>query len=534
MFKPARRNFSGMHDRGANIPSHRNRRFPAAIRSARLLPSMSRKLVGTLHQVRDWAGRQLDERHLVGSLLAPRPLLERVVHFWVLVGRTYLRNHCALRAAALSYTTLLALIPLLAVLISISGSLLKRHGEEAIMRFVDEVVQVVTPGMEGPARPPELTYAPPVSSISPAASPTGAASPQESSPDEITVSREEVEQRIKGFIANIQTGTLGISGMIALLVLAIGLIHRVEETINDIWGVTRGRSWHLRLAYYSAVLLLGPVLIAATVTLTSADQVLSIREFFKARLPLGTLLDQTAMSLMPYAVLSVGFTVLYVAMPNTRVRWRAAALGGVLAGCLWQVNSELSVLYASRVITYSRIYGGFAMVPLLMLAMYLHWLILLLGAQVSYVAQNGRTYLGDLLADWVNQRSRERLAFRVMVEAGRAFRFGATAPKVSSLAEQAQAPVRLVEQVVRVLLKARLLNEVNGGEATFVPARPLDAITARDILHALRDDDGDDFPGRPIAEVDDELDALLAAEDQAASQITLEALVSREKPAKVS
>lgn len=502
---------------------------------------MSRKLVDKLRRIRHWAVRQLDEKHLVSSLLAPRPVIERFLHFWVLVGRTYLRNHCAQRAAALSYATLLALIPLLAILISVSGSLLKRHGEDALMRLVDEVVQAVTPGVqsaqaasekgqEPPA--PETTTAPAGETDTGAEIPAAAPAPADS--DQITVSREEVAERIREFIGNIQTGSLGIGGVIALLVLAIGLINRVEETLNDLWGVTRGRSLHLRLAYYSAVLLLGPILLVATVTLTSADQVLAIREFFKERLPLGALLDKTATSLMPYVVLSVGFTLLYVALPNTRVKWRAAALGGVLAGCLWQVNSQLSVLYASRVITYSRIYGGFAMVPLLMLAMYLHWMILLLGAQISYVAQNGRTYLEDLLAHWVNQRSRERLAFRVMVNAGRAFQFGSAPPRIATLAEEAEAPVRLVEQVVEVLLKARLLHEVNGGEPTFAPARPLESINARDILHALRDNDGDAFPGRPIAQVDDELDALLAAEDAAANKITLESLVAQDIQAKAS
>jgi membrane protein len=495
---------------------------------------MSRKFLATLRRFLHWAGNQLDERHLVGSLLAPSPLLERFIHFWVLVGRTYLRNHCALRAAALSYATLLALIPLLAVLLSVSGSLLKRHGEDALMRLVDQVVAAVTPGVRAGEDADDPAAQEPGAEATPSpeeTDDTGAdpAAGAGSDADQITVSREEVAVKIREFIGNIQTGSLGIGGMIALLVLAIGLINRVEETLNDLWGVTRGRSLHLRLAYYSAVLLLGPILLVATITLTSADQVQGIREFFKEQLPMGTVLDQTVVSLMPYVVLSIGFTLLYFALPNTRVKWRAAALGGVLAGCLWQINSELSVLYASRVITYSRIYGGFAMVPLLMLAMYLHWLILLLGAQISYVAQNGRAYLEDLLAHWVNQRTRERLAFRIMVKAGRAFQFASKPPRVATLAEEAEAPVRLVQQVVEILLKAGLLHEVNGGEPTFVPARPLKNINARDILHALRDNDGDAFPGRPIEDVDDELDTLLAAEDAAASGITLEGLVAEDE-----
>jgi membrane protein len=465
-----------------------------------------------------------DEQHLVRHGLNPRSGWERFAHFWVLVGRSFTRNRCPLRAAALSYTTLLALVPLLAVLISVSGSLLKRQGEEPIMRFIDQVVQAVTPGMETNV---VVTVLPPTTgeAKNPSAPDSAAPAPatEQSVPDtgQITVSREEVAQRIKEFISNIQTGTLGVGGMIALLVLAFGLINRVDDTLNAIWGVTRRRPWHLRLAYYSAALLLGPILLTAAITLTSADHVQSARELIKTTAPWGAWLDQTFVGLMPYFILSVAFSLLYAAAPNTRVQWRAALVGGVLAGCLWQLNSQLSVFYASRVITYSRIYGSLSMVPLLMLAMYLHWLILLLGAQVSYVWQHGRTYLQDLQAENVNQRTRERLAFQIMTLAARAFHDGAPPPTIAALAEAARTSPRLVSQVVRALVAGRLLNEINGGAPAYVPARPLERITARDVLHALRDTDGFPVPLRVEETVEQKLAALAAAEEQCAATLTL-------------
>jgi membrane protein len=470
----------------------------------------------------------LDEQHLARHGVNPRSGWERFAHFWVLVGRSFSRNRCPLRAAALSYTTLLALVPLLAVLISLSGSLLKRQGEEPIMRFIDEVVQAVTPGMDTNV----VVSVPPPASVGPETPAPGRAASapvsEQSAPnaDRITVSREEVARRIKEFIGNIQTGTLGVGGMIALLVLAFGLINRVDDTLNAIWGVTRQRPWHLRLAYYSAALLLGPILLTAAVTLTSADHVQSARELIKTAAPWGAWLDQTFVGLMPYFILSAAFSLLYVAAPNTRVQWRAALVGGVLAGCLWQLNSQLSVFYASRVITYSRIYGSLSMVPLLMLAMYLHWLILLLGAQVSYVWQNGRAYLQDLQAENVNQRTRERLAFHVMTLAARAFHDGMPPPTLAVLAESARTSPRLVGQVVRALVEGRLLNEINGGAPAYVPARPLERITARDILRALRDRDGFAVPLRVAEEVERQLAALVAAEEESAAALTLAQLAA--------
>lgn len=475
-------------------------------------------------------GRLTDERHLAAALHAPLGLGERLLHFWVLVWRTYMQNRCALRAAALSYATLLALVPLFAVLISISGSLLKRHGEEAIMKLVDEVVMAITPGMDTPPEPAPAAPGPTATNVvtqvpavsGQTTSPAAAAPP---AGDQIRISRAEVRARIQQFIANIQTGALGVGGMIALLVLTIGLINRVEQTLNDIWGVHRGRAWHLRLAYYCAVLVLGPVLLALAMTLTGADYVQSAREFFKSHLPWGDLLDRTFIGLLPYGVLGVAFTLLYFALPNTKVKFHAALIGGVLAGCLWQLNNQLGALYASRVLTYSRIYGSVAMIPLLMLTLYLHWLILLLGAQVSYVVQHGRTYLEDLAAGHISQRSRERLAFHVVLEAGRAFVHGQPPPDVVSLAEQTRAPIRVVEEVTRQLVARRILHEVNGGQTGLAPARPLEILTVADVLHALRDGPHEDAPCTLETRLPERLERLLAEADHAARLLTLRELL---------
>lgn len=492
---------------------------------------MNRKWRERLRRFRRRLSRLSDERHLVAAIHAPLGLGERLLHFWVLVWRTYMQNRCALRAAALSYATLLALVPLLAVLISISGSLLKRHGEEAIMKLVDEVVLIITPGMDNTPAPgseePATTATNLVNEASAlsgesAVPATSAGTPAD---DQIRISRVEVRARIQRFIANIQTGALGIGGMIALLVLTVGLINRVEQTLNDIWGVHRGRPWHLRLAYYCAVLVLGPVLLALAMTLTGADYVQSAREFLKSHLPLGALLDRTFIGLLPFGVLSIACTLLYFALPNTRVKFHAALVGGVLAGCLWQWNNQLGALYASRVLTYSRIYGSVAMVPLLMLTLYLHWLILLLGAQVSYVVQHGRTYLEDLAAGHIPQRSRERLAFHIVLEAGRAFLEGRPPPEPASLAEQTRVPVRVVEEVIRHLVARRILHEVNSDGLGLAPARPLELLTVADVLSALRDGLQEPPPCDLITSLPAPLERLLAVAEQEARRLTLRELL---------
>lgn len=431
---------------------------------------------------------------------------EEFVHFWVLVFRCFSRNRCGARAAALAYTSLLALVPLLAVAISVSGSLLKRQGEEPIMRLIDRLVEGVTPGFsetEGD-RPPARAVADLVSVPPPATDPAvGLPQSEGAEPlaavarpdavddaDQITLSREEIKEQIKQFVANIQTGALGVSGMLALLLLAFGLIYRIEETLNDIWGVEEGRSWHGRVAYYTAALMLGPVLLAAALTLTGTDQVQSARLFIRDTLPGGAWIERSLLGVLPYGIVSLTFTLLYGVMPNTRVRWWAALTGGVFAGCLWQLNSTLGVLYVSRVATYSHVYGGLGLVLLFMLGLYLSWWILLLGAQVAYALQNHSRHVEIQQSAGINQRSRERAALHIMAEVGRAFLSGAPPPLVSVLVQRTRLPAELVRDVVRILGAARLLHEVSGPEPAYAPARSPGRITAADITEAMRVHDG--------------------------------------------
>src|SRR5207244_6839827 len=114
----------------------------------------------------------------------------------------------------------------------------------------------------------------------------------------------------------------------------------------------------------------------------------------------------------PFAVLWVAFSLMYGLMPNTQVRVKAALAGGVFAGTLWQVNSWLSTLYVSRVVTYNKIYGALGVIPVLLVGLYFSWLIVLLGAQVAYATQHIRIYLQRRASERIDQRGRELVACR--------------------------------------------------------------------------------------------------------------------------
>jgi membrane protein len=190
--------------------------------------------------------------------------------------------------------------------------------------------------------------------------------------------------------------------------------------------------------------------------------------------------------LLPFLVLSLAFTLLYQLMPNTRVQWRAALVGGTVGGTLWQLNNILSVKYFSKAVTYSQIYGSLSIIPLLLVGIYTSWLILLFGAQVAYAFQNRQSYLQEKVAETVNHRGREFIALRLMTRIAQRFQAGEKPEGTGPLAETLAVPSRLVSKIVASLEKAGLLVQVVDDDTAYVPARPLEQITAYDVLQALR------------------------------------------------
>jgi uncharacterized BrkB/YihY/UPF0761 family membrane protein/DNA-binding IscR family transcriptional regulator len=173
---------------------------------------------------------------------AKRPLFLRFAHFWLLVGKSFVRNRCPVRASALAYTTLLALIPLLAVGVSIGTSFLQSQGKQPVEDMIRGLVRNVAPMLDLEVK-------------------TGAAGSENN--------LDKVVTNINEFIGKVNTGTVGITGTIALIFVAIGLLRTIEATFNDIWGITHGRGWVASIIQYWATITLGPVVLLLVVGLTT-------------------------------------------------------------------------------------------------------------------------------------------------------------------------------------------------------------------------------------------------------------------------
>ena len=479
---------------------------------------------------------------------------ERFVHFWVLVCRSFVRNRCPVRASALSYTTLLALIPMLAVAMGVASIVLKNEGEarirHVIQSFVDNVIP--TPGGKPgtPAAAPQTSTnisdaltAPQFDSstfqgvyhgantldasilASSNSTPTTLSSSASAAEVKQNVSKQASEV-IYDFAQKSYSKTLGITGVIFLLLTAILTLTRVEETFNDMWGVTRGRDWWSRITNYFFTIIVGPVLLISAVGMANGQNFAKTRDVLEAIPFIQTIFS----TYLPVIIICFTFAMLYKLVPNTKVDFGAALVGGTLAGLAWNSYNHLGFLLISSVSSANAIYGGLAVIPLLMGGLYVVWLTILFGAQVAYAFQNRAAYLQDKLAENVNQRGREFVALRLMTCIGQRFNRGQKPVTIREISAELGIPSKLVQQVLQTLLAAQLVVEIAGVEAGYSPARPLDTINCHDVLVAMRATHGQepatrDEPAR--IEGLGEFARIQAAEREAATSVTMLALVNR-------
>lgn len=455
---------------------------------------MANETLNKLKEISEKTRAFLDEKELERQAGERSPWLHRFAHFWLLVGKSFVRNRCPVRASSLAYTSLLALIPMLAVALSVTTSVLKSQGEEPIRKLVGKLVDSLAPYAVAPVDPNDRQAV--------------------EARELASAKREEAVQKINEFIRNTQSGAIGLTGTIALVAVAISMLMRIEATFNDIWGVTRGRSWYTQIILYWAVISLGPILLIVSLGLTSGPHLETTKKLLLAMPFIGSLLFR----ILPLLVLSLAFAVFYQLMPNTRVQWQAAAVGGLVAGTLWHLNNLLGVNFVSRVTQNNAIYGSLGMVPVFMIGLYLGWLILLFGGQVSYAFQNRVTYVAERQSERVNHSGREFVAVRVMTRLARSFQEGAKPPSVSRISRELGVPSRLVGQLLQMLLQARLVVETLDKENGFAPARPPAQIAVSDILAALRTAQGEEIATRDDEErrrVRLELERIRAAEREA-------------------
>lgn len=338
--------------------------------------------------------------------------------------------------------------------------------------------------------------------------------------------RASIEPFLDRFVKNAHATSAGLVGGALLVLSAVSLFGHVERAVNGIWGVRRARPLPQRALLYWTGLTLGPLLLAGSLTLGHA-----VGAVLKAA-PVGLFLVRAAAVLMSCLLFGAG----YLFLPVTRVRPWAAAVGGLVAGLAWEVAKALYTLAVARFFRYHAIYGSVAAIPIFLLWLYVSWTLVLFGARVAFVAQHARIILaGHPPAGQGTALGRELLGARVMLEIAAAFRAGARPPDAAEVALRIGTFAEPVRDIAAVLRARGLALEVAGGG--LVPGRPLEQISLADVRSAIAGDP----PAADASPADALLSSILAgAEGAAASALARRSLaelcsaVEQQEPAATS
>lgn len=274
-------------------------------------------------------------------------------------------------------------------------------------------------------------------------------------------------------------------GLIFLLYTLISLTSNIEEAFNTIWFVKRSRNIYQQVTDYISIFLLIPFVLV----ITSGLNIFIMA--FRTILPDIELVSSTMsffLQVSPVVFASLSFMALYKLMPNTRVKWRHTIGPSFLAGTVFMVVEWLYVHYQIKLSAYNAIYGSFAAIPLLMLWIQISWCICLFGAQLCYANQNLKTYAFERISDRLSRRYRDTLILLLMSRICKHFVSGLKPFTAHRLAVDTHLPDSLVAILLNELTSMQLLVEahnVPGDEPHFLPAIDIHRITVGMLMHRI-------------------------------------------------
>jgi membrane protein len=368
-----------------------------------------------------------------------KQLGQNALRVLILVYRDFGRDNCMLRASALTYATLLAIVPLLAFAFAVLKGL----------------------GVQNKIEPLIIEH--------------------------LAVGSEAVVTRIIEYINNTNMGRLGSVGLGMLLLTVLALLSNVEKSFNSIWGVGETRSLMRRFADYFSVLAFGPLLLVVAMSMTASLQNNDIVLALQSTQYLGDLI-RFAFKTLPYVAMWIAFSFLYIFMPNIRVRLSAAIIGGIIGGTLWQLVQIGYVLFQVGVSRYNAIYGTMAALPIIMVWIYISWMIVFFGVEITSTIQNLQQLSHKIRAEKESLWRHDFIGMTLLLAVCRTFIRGEAAMTAEMLAERLDLLPGQVIKISDELIALGFLTQVSGGgrEGSFMPNLAPEAIRVKDVLTRFR------------------------------------------------
>ena len=300
---------------------------------------------------------------------------------------------------------------------------------------------------------------------------------------------EQITVFAENAINNTKSGWLGSLGIVFLLWSVIKVMNHIEVSFNHVWQVKRNRSWARKFTDYLAVIIVAPFFFVFSSSI-SLNIRYNVGSWFEG-VPLLEHAGHLFGTLIPFALVYIMLTVLYVIIPNTKVKVMPAFWGAVFAGTLFQLMQNLYIYTQISVSKYSAIYGAFAALPLLFLWVNISWQLVLLGAELSFAYQNVERYRYEMMAGRISVYQRKLAALVVMQEIARNFANNKLPYTITGLSEQLDLPYRLVSNTINELLQCRFITEVvmdkKGRDNAYQPAFDVHKLTVGLLVHSIDD-----------------------------------------------
>lgn len=386
------------------------------------------------------------------DLRPPHSLLLRSIRILLLSIRGIMQDKAPLRASALTFYSILSVVPVVAMIFGIAkGFGFEKNLEKMLMR-----------SLEG---------------------------------------QEEIVERILAFshalLDSVKGGFVAGVGLLVLFYTIIKILSNIESAFNDIWGIKKSRGLGRKVTDYLSIMLIGPVLfvLSSSVTVLVSSGITRVVEgisYLKVVSPGVSFL----LGFLPYLSLWILFSFVFIFLPNTKIKLASGVLGGVIAGTLYHIFQWGYIHLQIGVAKYNAIYGSFAALPLFFIWMQLSWLIVLLGAEIAFAHQNVETYefeqdcltvshsFKKLLSLWVIQR-----LVRNFVELKKPWAAG-------RISHELEIPSRLVNKILHDLVSAGLVSEVRLDETGvgYIPGRDPEGMSVQRVIETLEDFGSESIP----------------------------------------
>lgn len=313
----------------------------------------------------------------------------------------------------------------------------------------------------------------------------------------------QVVTAARRFIESTQGGVIAGIGIVVLIWSVLKMLSNIEASFNHIWEVRSARTPVRKFADYLSMMLIGPLLLilSGSVTVFISTQVEVYAERFEIIGMVSPLLLST-LRFTPYFLGWLLLTVVYMVMPNTRVRWTAALTAGIIAGTLYQLVQWSYVSFQVGVARYNAIYGSFAALPLFLIWLQISWLVVLLGAEISFACQNADRFEFVQDAEEMSGFRRRLFSLRVVQFLSQRFSRGDGPAPLEQVAEAVSLPQALVSRLLKDLTAAGIVSQTrdgNGPTHGYQPAQSISRLTVQRILTALdrAGSDGEVVPSTP-------------------------------------